>query len=66
MCVRLHIQESWVLTLVELATKLSWETVLTTGFEMDVLRRKRPYKWTIWGRLYIIQDLTTISTELLK
>jgi len=25
-----------------------WETMLTIDFEMDVLRRKRPYKWTIW------------------
>ena len=32
---------------------LSWETVLTAGFELDVLRGKRPYKWTIWvSRLY--------------
>jgi len=28
--------------------KLSWETVFTAGFELDVLRRKRPYRWTIW------------------
>ena len=26
----------------------SWETVITIGFELDMLRRKRPYKWTIW------------------
>lgn len=26
----------------------SWETVITAGFELDVLRRKRPYRWTIW------------------
>ncbi|KAH9954910.1 hypothetical protein BGW80DRAFT_381003 [Lactifluus volemus] len=25
-----------------------WETVFTAGFELDVLRRKRPYRWTIW------------------
>lgn len=25
-----------------------WETLLTAGFELDVLRRKRPYRWTIW------------------
>ena len=55
----LHVSSSlhpgkWVLTSVELATKLSWETVSTAGFELDVLRRKRPYKWTIWARLYII------------
>jgi len=25
-----------------------WETVLTAGFELDVLRGKRPYRWTIW------------------
>jgi hypothetical protein len=27
---------------------ISWETVFTLGFEIDVLRGKRPYKWTIW------------------
>jgi hypothetical protein len=26
----------------------SWETVITAGFELDVLRGKRPYRWTIW------------------
>ena len=26
----------------------SWETVFTMGFELDVLRGKRPYRWTIW------------------
>jgi hypothetical protein len=26
----------------------SWETVFTAGFELDVLRGKRPYRWTIW------------------
>ena len=35
---------------------LSWETMLTTNFELDVLRRKRPYKWTIWvGSLHHIE-----------
>ncbi|KAH9172790.1 hypothetical protein EDB89DRAFT_862214 [Lactarius sanguifluus] len=29
-------------------TFTSWETVFTAGFELDVLRGKRPYKWTIW------------------
>ncbi|KAH8997695.1 hypothetical protein EDB86DRAFT_897693 [Lactarius hatsudake] len=28
-----------------------WETVFTMGFELDVLRGKRPYKWTIWPYL---------------
>ncbi|KAI9442708.1 hypothetical protein H4582DRAFT_2073297 [Lactarius indigo] len=28
-----------------------WETVFTVGFELDVLRGKRPYKWTIWPYL---------------
>ena len=27
---------------------VSWETVLSMSFEMDVLRGKRPYRWTIW------------------
>ncbi|KAI0248209.1 hypothetical protein BJV78DRAFT_834923 [Lactifluus subvellereus] len=25
-----------------------WETVFTAGFELDVLRGKQPYRWTIW------------------
>ncbi|KAI0258208.1 hypothetical protein BC834DRAFT_975362 [Gloeopeniophorella convolvens] len=25
-----------------------WETIFTAGFELDVLRGKRPYRWTIW------------------
>ncbi|KAN0107390.1 hypothetical protein V8E52_010221 [Russula decolorans] len=25
-----------------------WETVITLGFELDVLRGKRPYRWTLW------------------
>src|SRR6266853_4185749 len=31
---------------------LSWETVFTADFELDMLRRKRPYKWTIWVSLF--------------
>ncbi|KAH8991249.1 hypothetical protein EDB92DRAFT_1861714 [Lactarius akahatsu] len=31
-----------------LASLYIWETVFSAGFELDVLRRKRPYKWTIW------------------
>jgi len=47
MCVCLHIQEGG--GDISLTRKtLSWETVLTAGFELDVLRRKRPYRWTIW------------------
>ena len=47
MCVRLYWQESvhWY-RLQQL--NLSWETVFTAYFELDMLRRKRPYKWTIW------------------
>ena len=26
----------------------SWETVTTAGFDLEVLRGKRPYRWTIW------------------
>jgi hypothetical protein len=26
----------------------SWEMVFTMGFEIDILRGKRPYRWTIW------------------
>jgi hypothetical protein len=32
----------------------SWEILITAGFELDVLRGKRPYRWTIWvSALYI-------------
>jgi hypothetical protein len=27
---------------------LSWETLFTAGFELEVLKGKRPYRWTIW------------------
>ncbi|KAI0291214.1 hypothetical protein B0F90DRAFT_1778573 [Multifurca ochricompacta] len=33
-----------------------WETLFTAGFELDVLKGKRPYRWTIWiylGTRYI-------------
>lgn len=29
----------------------SWETVLTADFELEVLRGKKPYRWTIWVSL---------------
>jgi hypothetical protein len=25
-----------------------WEYLTTLGFELDVIRRRRPYRWTIW------------------
>ena len=34
--------------LIPSCNNLSWETVFTAGFELDVLQRKRPYRWTIW------------------
>jgi hypothetical protein len=38
--------------------KLSWETVLTAGFELDVLRGKISYRWTIWvGSLLTITGI---------
>ncbi|KAI0255227.1 hypothetical protein BJV78DRAFT_752920 [Lactifluus subvellereus] len=30
-----------------------WETVFTAGFELDVLRGKRPYRWTIWVLIFV-------------
>jgi hypothetical protein len=34
----------------------SWEVVITAGFELDVLRGKRPYRWTIWvSASYIVK-----------
>ena len=26
----------------------SWEIAFTLGFELDIIRGKRPYRWTIW------------------
>ncbi|KAI9456849.1 hypothetical protein BJY52DRAFT_536330 [Lactarius psammicola] len=31
-----------------IASLYIWETVFTAGFELNVLRGKQPYKWTIW------------------
>ena len=51
MCVRLCWQEAQ--TDIELQQlNLRWETVFTADFELDMLRRKRPYKWTIWVSLF--------------
>jgi hypothetical protein len=33
---------------IRVPNNLSWETVLTAGFELDVLRGKISYRWTIW------------------
>ncbi|KAI9439563.1 hypothetical protein H4582DRAFT_1536206 [Lactarius indigo] len=40
-----------------------WETVLTAGFELKVLRGKKPYRWTIW--LYLGTRYTTFLTFIL-
>ncbi|KAI0248179.1 hypothetical protein BJV78DRAFT_1363709 [Lactifluus subvellereus] len=40
-----------------------WETVFTMGFELDVLRGKRPYKWTIW--LYLGTRYTALLAFIL-
>lgn len=48
MCVRLHMQETGRWYPLNLKKNLSWETLLTVDFEFDVIRRKRPYRWTIW------------------
>jgi hypothetical protein len=35
----------------------SWEIVFTLGFELDIIRGKRPYRWTIWvSRLPLLID----------
>ncbi len=44
--VPLHRQDKRMLT--SSWNNASWETVFTAGFELDVLRGKRPYRWTIW------------------
>ena len=35
----------------DIGRNVSWETVFTADFELDVLRGKRPYRWTIWVSL---------------
>ncbi|KAI0299650.1 hypothetical protein B0F90DRAFT_598113 [Multifurca ochricompacta] len=35
-----------------------WETLFTAGFELDVLKGKRPYRWTIW--IYLGTRYTTL------
>ncbi|KAI0246154.1 hypothetical protein BJV78DRAFT_192681 [Lactifluus subvellereus] len=40
-----------------------WEIVFTAGFELDVLRGKRPYRWTIW--LYLGTRYTALLTIIL-
>ncbi|KAH9173727.1 hypothetical protein EDB89DRAFT_2228581 [Lactarius sanguifluus] len=41
-----------------LASLFIWETVFSAGFELGVLRGKRPYKWTIW--LYLGSRYTLV------
>jgi hypothetical protein len=33
---------------------VSWEVVVTAGFELDVLRGKLPYRPTIWVKFYAV------------
>ncbi|KAI0248152.1 hypothetical protein BJV78DRAFT_839789 [Lactifluus subvellereus] len=40
-----------------------WETVFTVGFELDVLRGKHPYRWTIW--LYLGTRYTALLSFVL-
>ncbi|KAI0057038.1 hypothetical protein BV25DRAFT_1920471 [Artomyces pyxidatus] len=42
-----------------------WELVCTCGFELDVLRGKRPYRWTIWVYLSIRLNTTAALIVLL-
>ncbi|KAF8499559.1 hypothetical protein F5888DRAFT_85788 [Russula emetica] len=37
-----------------------WETVITLGFELDILRGRRPYRWTLW--LYLGTRYTLLCT----
>jgi hypothetical protein len=45
--------------LVPTDNNFSWETVFTAGFELDVLKRKRPYMWTIWVSPLGLSDMVT-------
>ncbi|KAI0246162.1 hypothetical protein BJV78DRAFT_193727 [Lactifluus subvellereus] len=40
-----------------------WETVFTSVFELDILRGKRPYRWTIW--LYLGTRYTALLSFIL-
>jgi len=40
-----------------------WEIVTTLSFEWDVLRGKRPYRWTIWVSSFKLWHITTTSTK---
>ena len=37
--------------------------MFTVGFELDVLRGKRPYRWTIWVSSLQLTNLTTASLK---
>ena len=62
MCVHLSGNEHRLLILGY--NNVSWETVITTGFELDMLRRKRPYKWTIWVSSLQLVKFTTVSMRI--
>lgn len=34
----------------------SWEIAFTLGFELDIIRGKRPYRWTIWVSCLLLLD----------
>ncbi|KAI9456852.1 hypothetical protein BJY52DRAFT_536213 [Lactarius psammicola] len=46
-----------------LASLYIWETVFTAGFELNVLRGKQPYRWTIW--LYLGTRYTMLLSFIL-
>lgn len=39
----------------------SWEILISFGFELDILRGKRPYRWTIWVSSLQLSHITTTS-----
>jgi hypothetical protein len=53
-CWYLHVRSlsyTWMHKAISTHKSLSWETILTADFELDVLRGKKPYRWTIWVSL---------------
>jgi len=40
----------------------SWEYVTTLEYEWDVIRGRRPYRWTIWVRRYMRFNLVYSAT----
>ncbi|KAN0118569.1 hypothetical protein V8E52_004992 [Russula decolorans] len=41
-----------------------WEYLTTLHFELDVIRRRRPYRWTIW--IYLLARVSTLMAVIIN